>query len=106
MILTTTATIAGYRLVETKGLVRGSTIRAKHVGKDILAGLRTLVGGEIKEYTKMMAESREEATQRMISAAEELGANASHRNPLFYCNDNVKLFGNPRLRYSGGDRKE
>ena len=76
MILTTTATIVGYRLVETKGMVRGSTLRAKHIGKDIIAGLRTLVGGEIKEYTKMMAESREEATQRMVSAAEELGANA------------------------------
>ena len=76
MIVTTSSKIAGHRIVETKGLVRGSTIRARHLGKDIIAILRTLVGGEIKEYTKMMAESREEAIERMIAEAEELGANA------------------------------
>jgi uncharacterized protein YbjQ (UPF0145 family) len=57
------------------GLVRGNTIRARHVGKDILAGLRMLVGGEITEYTKMLAESREQAIDRMIAEAEKLGAN-------------------------------
>lgn len=76
MILTTSPGIAGHRIAETKGLVRGSTIRARHLGKDIIAMLRSLVGGEIKEYTAMMAQSREEAIERMIDAAEELGANA------------------------------
>ena len=57
-------------------MVKGSTIRARHVGKDIVASLRTVIGGEIKEYTGMMAESREEAQQRMIERAEEMGANA------------------------------
>ena len=76
MILTTSSTIPGYAITESKGLVKGSTIRARHVGKDIVASLRTVIGGEIKEYTEMMAESREEAQQRMIERAEEIGANA------------------------------
>ena len=76
MILTTSSTIPGYAITESKGLVKGSTIRARHVGKDIVASLRTVIGGEIKEYTGMMAESREEAQQRMIERAEEMGANA------------------------------
>ena len=76
MILTTSSTIPGYAITESKGLVKGSTIRARHVGKDIVASLRTVIGGEIKEYTEMMAESREEAQHRMIERAEEIGANA------------------------------
>ena len=76
MILTTSSTIPGHVITESKGLVKGSTIRARHVGKDIVASLRTVIGGEIKEYTEMMAESREEAQQRMIERAEEMGANA------------------------------
>ena len=76
MILTTSSTIPGYAITESKGLVKGSTIRARHVGKDIVAPLRTVIGGEIKEYTEMMAESREEAQHRMIERAEEIGANA------------------------------
>ena len=76
MILTTSSTIPGYAITESKGLVKGSTIRARHVGKDIVASLRTGIGGEIKEYTEMMAESREEAQHRMIERAEEIGANA------------------------------
>lgn len=76
MILTTSSTVPGHAITEVKGLVKGSTIRARHVGKDIIAGLRTVIGGEIKEYTEMMAESREEAQQRMIDRAEEMGANA------------------------------
>ena len=76
MILTTSSTIPGYAITESKGLVKGSTIRARHVGKDIVASLRTVIGGEIKEYTEMMAESREEAKQRMIERTEEIGANA------------------------------
>ena len=76
MILTTSSTIPGQTITEVKGLVKGSTIRARHVGKDIIAGLRTVIGGEIKEYTEMMAESREEAQKRMIERAGEMGANA------------------------------
>lgn len=76
MIVSPGATVAGHRVVKTFGLVKGNTIRARHVGKDILAGLKNLVGGEIEEYTKMMAESREQATDRMIAEAHKLGANA------------------------------
>lgn len=68
--------IPGHEIVESMGLVRGSTIRAKHIGKDIMAGLRTLVGGEIKEYTEMIMESRNEAVRRMEAQAEKLGADA------------------------------
>ncbi len=64
------------RIVRTLGLVRGNTIRARHVGKDILAVLRNLAGGEIHEYTKMMAEAREQAIDRLLEDAEALGANA------------------------------
>ena len=76
MMITPSAGIPGYRIVSSHGLVRGNTIRARHVGKDITAGLRNLVGGEITEYTKMMAESREQAIDRMIAEAETMGANA------------------------------
>lgn len=76
MKVTTTDTIAGARIVETLGLVRGNTLRARHVGRDIAAGLRSLVGGEISEYTKMMAEAREQALDRMIDEARTLGADA------------------------------
>ena len=64
------------RVVRTLGLVRGNTIRARHLGKDILAVLRNLAGGEIHEYTKMMAEAREQAIDRLLEDAETLGANA------------------------------
>jgi len=76
MIIVTTESIAGHRIIRTLGLVRGNTIRARHVGKDILAAFRNIVGGEISEYTKMMAESREQSLDRMMSEAQELGANA------------------------------
>ena len=76
MIVSPGATVAGFRVVKTFGLVKGNTIRARHMGKDILAGLKSLVGGEIEEYTKMMAESREQATDRMIAEAQAAGANA------------------------------
>lgn len=75
MIIVTTEHVAGREITESLGLVRGSTIRAKHVGKDIMAGLRSLVGGEIKEYTEMITESRNEAVRRMVAQAEALGAN-------------------------------
>ena len=76
MIITTSAQIEGKKITKTVGLVRGSTIRAKHLGKDIMAAFRGLAGGEITEYTKMMAEAREEALKRMIEDAEKQGANA------------------------------
>ena len=76
MIITTTDDIPGYRIVEVYGLVRGNTVRAKHIGKDILAILRNIVGGEIVEYSTMLAEAREEAIDRMVSKAEKMGANA------------------------------
>ena len=76
MILTPSAGVAGYRVVRTLGLVYGNTIRARHVGKDILASLKNLVGGEIQEYTKLMAESREQAVDRMTALAVSRGANA------------------------------
>ena len=76
MIIASAGEIAGKRIVRTLGLVRGNTIRARHIGKDILAGLRNIAGGEISEYTKMMAESREQALDRMAEEAQKLGANA------------------------------
>lgn len=76
MIIVNTATIEGRTIVESLGLVRGNTIRAKHVGKDILASLRMLVGGEIKEYTEMLTEARNQAIQRMSVEASHLGADA------------------------------
>lgn len=76
MLISTTETIEGRRIIKHLGLVRGNTIRARHLGRDIMAGLRNIVGGEITDYTKMMAESREQALDRMIENAQNLGANA------------------------------
>ncbi len=76
MIITTTDSIPGKRITQTFGLVRGNTIRARHVGRDIMAGLKNLVGGEIYEYTKLMGESREQSIDRMINEAQRIGANA------------------------------
>ena len=76
MLVTTTHDVAGKRIARTIGLVRGNTIRARHVGRDFMAGLKNMIGGEISEYTKMIAECREEALDRMIAQAEENGANA------------------------------
>lgn len=76
MIAATTETIPGKRIVKVLGLARGNTIRARHIGRDLVAGLRGIVGGEIVEYTKMVAESREQALDRMVEEAESMGANA------------------------------
>jgi uncharacterized protein YbjQ (UPF0145 family) len=76
MIVTTTGSVPGKRITRTLGLVRGNTIRARHIGRDIMAGLRNVVGGEISEYTKLFAQAREQAIDRMIEDAESLGANA------------------------------
>ena len=76
MILVTTETVPGKTIVKNLGLVRGNTIRARHVGRDMMAFFRNVVGGEIRDYTKMMAESREQSLDRMVEEAESLGANA------------------------------
>ena len=76
MIVVTVFEIPGKRVVRTLGLVRGNTVRARHLGKDLLAIFRNVVGGEVHEYTKLLAESREHALDRMVEEAESLGANA------------------------------
>ena len=76
MIVVTSSQIQGKWIVKTLGLVRGNTVRARHVGKDILAAFRNVVGGEVDEYTKMLAESREQSLDRMMQDARRLGANA------------------------------
>lgn len=76
MIVTTTHTVPGADIEQILGVAKGNTIRAKHVGTDIIAGLRNLVGGEVSEYTKLMAEAREQAYDRMIANAERMGADA------------------------------
>jgi uncharacterized protein YbjQ (UPF0145 family) len=76
VIITTADRVEGKTVVETVGLVKGNTIRARHLGRDIQAGLKHLVGGELGTYTKMMSEAREEAIQRMVEDAEKKGANA------------------------------
>ena len=76
MLISTTETIAGKNITATLGIVRGNTIRARHVGTDIIAALRNLVGGEVSEYTKLMGEAREQALDRMVANAEALGADA------------------------------
>ena len=76
MTIVTTDAIPGKKVVKVLGLVRGNTIRARNIGRDIMAGLKTIVGGEVTDYTKMMAESREQVLDRIIEDAEQLGANA------------------------------
>ena len=76
MIVVNTETIPGYEILEVKGLVQGNTIRAKHLGRDITASLKNLVGGELTQYTELLTESRRQAVDRMIQQAQELGANA------------------------------
>jgi uncharacterized protein YbjQ (UPF0145 family) len=76
MIYTTTETIPGKEIIEVLGVARGSTVRARNIGRDIFAGLKNIVGGEITEYTKLLADSREEALARMLKDAERKGANA------------------------------
>ncbi|NNM32895.1 MAG: YbjQ family protein [Gemmatimonadetes bacterium] len=76
MIVVTTADVAGHTVAKTLGMVRGSSIRARHLGRDIVAGLRNLAGGELYEYTKLLAEAREQAIDRMVEEAKVLGANA------------------------------
>jgi uncharacterized protein YbjQ (UPF0145 family) len=76
MLLTNIELVPGRRIVKHLGLVQGSTVRSKHAGRDILAGLKNIVGGELKAYTELLAESRKEATDRMVEQAQSAGANA------------------------------
>ena len=76
MLLATTDTICGKTVCKHLGLVRGNTIRARHIGRDIMAKVKNVVGGEISDYTKLMGESREQAIDRMVAEAKDLGANA------------------------------
>ena len=76
MIVVNTETVAGYTLREVKGLVQGNTIRAKHLGRDVAAGLKNIVGGELTGYTELLIEARRQALERMLAQAEQLGANA------------------------------
>lgn len=76
MILTNTETIPGKEIQQCLGVVSGSTVRAKHFGRDLLAGLKNIVGGELQAYTELLGDSREEATQRMVDQGTQLGADA------------------------------
>lgn len=76
MLIVTTDTVVGKEIVEVKGLVKGSTVRSKHIGKDIGAGFKTIVGGELKGYNEMLIEARQIAFGRMVDEAEAMGANA------------------------------
>ncbi len=76
MIIATTEKVSNHDITETLGIVRGSTVRARNIGRDIFAGLKNIVGGEIEEYTKLQADSREQAMQRMIKDAQSMGADA------------------------------
>ena len=76
MMYITSSNIAGKKITKTHGLVKGNAVRARHLGRDILAGLKNLVGGEIEEYTKLLAESRQQAIDRMLDEAKTMGANA------------------------------
>lgn len=76
MIVVNTETIAGFQIVQVKGIVQGNTVRSKHAGRDIAASFKNLVGGELKGYTELLTESRREAVERMMGQAQQLGANA------------------------------
>lgn len=76
MLISNLETVPGLRIVKHLGLVQGNTVRAKHVGRDLLAGLKNIVGGELSAYTELLQEAREEATARMVAQAEAIGANA------------------------------
>ncbi|MEM4608792.1 MAG: heavy metal-binding domain-containing protein [Candidatus Methanomethylicaceae archaeon] len=76
ILVVTTDSIPGYKIKEIKGIVKGGIVRATHLGRDIMATLRNITGGEIKEYTQLLAEAREEAFKRMLQSAKAMGANA------------------------------
>lgn len=76
MIVVNTETIPGMKIAQVRGMVQGNTVRSKHMGRDIMAGFKNLVGGELKGYTELLTEARREALSRMLAQAEQLGANA------------------------------
>lgn len=76
MIISTTEYVAGREVAKTLGVARGSTVRARHIGRDITAALKNIVGGEVSEYTKLQADAREQAIQRLVADAEKMGADA------------------------------
>lgn len=76
MEVTSTLTVPGYEISESLGVVRGNTVRARNIGNDIVQGVRNMVGGELKGYTKLLSDARDEALERMIAEAEEVGADA------------------------------
>lgn len=76
MLVVNTESIPGYQVLEIRGMVQGSSVRAKHAGRDLAAGLKNLIGGELKGYTELLTESRRQAMERMLAQAEQLGANA------------------------------
>jgi uncharacterized protein YbjQ (UPF0145 family) len=76
MMLVSTDELRGWKIAEVLGLVKGNTVRARHIGQDLIAVMRNLIGGEVYNYTKLIAESREQAIDRMVAQAETLGANA------------------------------
>ncbi|MDZ4730116.1 MAG: YbjQ family protein [Xanthomonadales bacterium] len=104
MIITPGASVIGQPSTKTLGLVRGNTIRARHIGKDILAVFKNIVGGEIEEYTKMMGEAREQAIDRMVAEALSLDADAVV-NVLYHLGGNGRSFGDAGLRRSGENRE-
>lgn len=87
MIVVNTETISGMTIVETKGMVQGNTVRSKHLGRDFMAGLKNIFGGELKGYTELMTESRKEAMARMIEQAELINANAIVN--VRFCTSNI-----------------
>ena len=102
LMISNTETIPGMTVVRTLGLVSGSTVRAKHVGKDIMAGLKNIVGGELKGYTELLSEARNEAMLRMMQAAAGLGANAILGTSLAVASAGAQEVGVPLYRYVGG----
>ena len=104
MIISTVNEIAGKEITEVLGLVRGNTIRARHVGKDIMAGFKNIVGGEITDYTKMLAESREQALDRMVADARSLGADAII-GIRFTTSSVMQVSRTPCLRNRGADER-
>ena len=105
MIVTNLELIPGRRIVAHYGIVQGSTVRAKHVGKDIFASLKNIVGGELKGYTELMQEARDEAVERMIAEAQSMGANADHERALRDDLDRGRCRRDPRLRQRRAARR-
>lgn len=109
MIVVTTAEVAGYTIAESLGMVRGSSIRTRHVGRDVIAVLRNVAGGEIHEYTKMLGEAREQAVDRMIEEAQMLDADAivtvRFQTSMVMSGAAEMLCYGTAVRFAGDDRK-